>query len=823
MFSNYLKIAYRNFLRYKSYSFINISGLTVGMTCCFLILIYVQHELQYDKFHEHSERIHRVVMSRTDLDKSFATISMPIGPALVSDFPEVEAATRLFPRHAVIEVAVPGAQAEANQLREKDFYFVDSTIFDVFTFKFLRGDARTALLQPNSVVITDRTAEKYFGSKWAQDASITGKTFLMEGKHPLKVTGVVKSFPGNSHLRFSFLASYETMFAIEGEEISNFLRSNWLYNPVFTYVKLKKGQSKAGLEKKMPQFLSKYTDPAFHTVTQLALQPLHDVHFYSEKLVSEDEVKGNITFVYTFVGVALITLLIASINYINLSIARSLRRSKEVGVRKALGALKGQLIKQFMGESLLFCGIALLLSLLLIVLLLPVLNNLTEKELAFSAIVSPGLLASYAVVFVLISVLSGAYPAFFVSAFDPITILKGKVSSSMTKGLFLRKALVMFQFCISFVLIVGALTVYRQLQLLKNSQLGFESSRVITAPLFSENRNSALGAGADSVLQERLTTFKNVLLDNRAIKGVTLSSKVPGTGYKVPYTLVVPEGKTREDNIFMSNVSVDYDFIQAYDLKMVAGRPFSKNFGTDIQEGCIINQKAVEQSGWSTPAQALGKVFQVGPKKCKVVGVVKDFHFKSLHNLVEPLVLVVTPKAFSWVSVHMQPASPAETAGFVSKKWQALFPGTIFEYSYLDEDLYRLYRPEQQLGQIVSYFAFIAIFISGLGLFGLTSFTIEQRLKEIGVRKVFGASVFNIIVLLLKEFTVIIIIASLVAIPLSYFLLSNWLNNFVYHVQLAVSSFLIAGILALVTAWITIGFKSAKAASNNPIKVLRSE
>ena len=823
MLKNHIKIIYRNVTRHPVYSLINILGLITGMTCSFLILLFVQYELQYDRFSEQSERVYRIIMQRTDLDKKFATISMPIGPALSHDFSEVEAVARLFPREAGIRVLDDTNQSNNIQFKEKQFYFADSTIFKIFSFSFIKGNPNTALSEPNSVVITEQVAEKYFGSTWFTNSNIIGSTLLMEGKFQLKVTGIVSDFPTGSHLRCDFLVSYDTMFAIENETTRRSLKSNWLYNPVYTYILLQKGESAGDFETKMPGFLAKYTNENFYSVTNLLLQPLHEIHLHSKDIVSGDEEKGNITLVYTFIGVALIILLVASINFVNLSIAHSLKRIREIGVRKALGAVKIQIVKQFLSESFLFCLIAFIVSLALVIILLPELNNLIGKDMTVEALIRPQIFLTFAIIFILISLLSCSYPAFFVSRLDTVATLKGKAAGSVSKGILIRKSLVMFQFFISIVLIISALTVYSQLELLKNKSLGFEPQKIINIPLFSENRNAVFGSGIDSSMYYHLQAFENTLLSNPSIKAVTLSSKVPGTGYKIPYGLVIPEGFTKEDNIFMSNISVDYDFIDTYGIKLLSGRSFSKDFGTDHLEACVINKIAADRLGWKNPSNAIGKNFKIRGKNCTVIGVFENFHYKSLHNLVEPLVLVVTPKLFSYVSIRLQNIAIPEITEFIEKQWQDFFPDKVFTYNFLQQDIDHLYQSEQKLGKIVSSFAFLAIFISALGLLALTTFMVDQRIKEIGVRKVLGASIFDIIALILKDFTTIVVVAFVIAVPISYYLLNQWLLSFAYHVEVNINSLLLAGIIALITAWIAVGYKSIKAASTNPTRTLRNE
>jgi putative ABC transport system permease protein len=821
MLRNYLIIAVRNLLRHKVFSFINIMGLTIGMACCFLILLFVQHEYSYDTFHTQADRIYRVTYNPkfAGLPQAVATTPPPAAPLLKEAFPEIAEAARMYQRNVSIKV-VRESGAEEEKYEEERFFFADSSIVNIFTFQFLKGDPTKALRDPFGVVITDEIARKYFGADWSKQGSVLGQTLLFEGKHPLRVTGVVKAFPENSHIHFNFLSSYQTMFALESPAARENLPQNWVITHSYTYVLLKPGQHPEAVNARFPAFLLQHAPKRLSKDIVYQLQPLKDIHLRSN-LLMEVEPVGSLTYVYVFLGIAFLTLLIACINFINLSTARSLKRAREVGMRKVLGAEKRQLIGQFLGESFLMSGLAFGLSLLLMLLLLPTLNELTQKHLTIGHLLnSPLLMAAFVGVFLLTGALAGSYPAFFVSRFQPVETLKGSFTSGKAKGGMLRQSLVVLQFAASIALIIGAVTTYRQLQFLRNQPMGFQKDYIVTASLLSNNLTNLFTEPSDSAYL-RLKTFANTLKQHPDVESVTLSNAEPGQG--VARRGIVPEGFTAENNLFISCLAVDYDFIETYGLKVLAGRNFSPAFETDRQAGFIINETGAKSFGWNTPQEAIGKNVDREGKKGKIVGVIRDFHNQSLRDPMTGLLMDVDIPVLNVFSIRIRSARMPETLAFLGRQWNSFFPDKVFDYQFLDQRISQLYEREQRLGKVIGYFASLAIVISCLGLYGLVSLVVGQRTKEIGIRKVLGASAGNIVYLLSGNFALLVGISFLLAVPLAWWGASRWLQDFAYRINISWWIFAVSGVLVLLVALLTVSIQAIRAALANPVKSLRTE
>jgi putative ABC transport system permease protein len=815
MFRNYLTIARRHLTRHKAYTFINIAGLAGGMACCFLILLFVRHELSYDTFHEKADRMYRI---KYDINLGGNELQVvrtppPVAPVLPGFFPEMEKVARLYLRNASVRAIRPG-QPDAEQFEEANFAFADSTILDIFSFSFLAGNPQRALDAPFSVIITDEMARKYFGTEAA-----LGQTLQLDGRHPLNVSGVIRKYPDNSHIRFNLLANYETMFATENEAARENLQQNWLITHSYTYVLLRPGHSAAAVNARFPEFLRKFGNPQLVEGQKFTLEPLLNIHLHSE---AQDETSsGDITYIYVFTGIAIITLLIACINFINLSTAGSLRRAREVAMRKVLGAYRSQLIGQFLGESLLISLLAFILSIGLVVLLLPLLNDLTGRELALRDMVNAPVMLGFVGLFLLAGLLAGSYPAFFVSGFQPVVSLKGSGKQGKAGGTALRKVLVVVQFTVSIILMAGAVIAFQQLQYLRNRPLGFQKEHILTAALFSENLNNIFAA-PDPAFRSKTNAFEDLIAQHPRIVASTLSSGLPGTG--AVSRGIVPEGFSQTDNIFIPGMAVDYDFIATYGLEIIAGRDFSKEFGTDHLQAFIVNEQAVKRFNWGSPEEAVGKTIDREGKKGQVVGVVRDFHYQPLTATpIDAFVFDVNPTLFTNFSIKIQSDNVPETIRFLEEKWADFFPGKAFTYAFLDENLNQAYTTEQRLGRIIGYFAFLAIFISGLGLFGLASFTAAQRTQEIGIRKVLGASVPQIVQLFYRDFTRLVLIAFAIALPITWYLATKWLENFSYGIKVSIGTLILSGVAALLIALLTVSYQSIKAALADPVRSLRHE
>ena len=799
MIKNYLLTAYRNSLKNRLYAGINVLGLAIGITCCLFIVLYVQHERSYDQFHEKKGRLFKVY--RTSDREGYQEIgptSAPYAEGLRNDFPEeIEAAVRVMPREGLITYQDKAFTGDHISFVSRDF-------LQVFTFPLIQGDPATALNEPGSVVLTAAMAQKYFGN----DDPI-GKEITYENEYPLMVTGVLAPVPENSHLDIDFLAS---VHLFEKEDWF----TGWWINNMMTYVLLKEGVSEAVVEEQLPAFMEKYMGSDFERMglrVGLTLKPLTDVYFASNTQFDAWTKHGNRSMTYIFLAVAVFILLIACINFMNLATARAARRATEVGVRKTLGANRADLIYQFFGESFLTTFVAMLITIVLMTTLLPAFNQFAEMSLILplTDVRFPLLLLGVVVV---VGLLAGSYPALFLSAFMPVKALKGgrRVGAG---GEYLRKGLVVFQFVISIVLMIAMLVVTQQMDYVKEKRLGFNKERVMLLEVSSDE------------LYEQRESFEDQLRQNARIAHVSAMSGEPG-GFHDMYAFEV-EGH-EEENIIMNTVFTDEEYVATLGLTMVAGRNFSRDRPTDAQEAIIINETAARRLNWS-PEEALGKEiantfsnsFSASDSiPRRVIGVVEDYHFASLHNKIDPLVISMGDDD-RVIALKITPGAISPVIDQVSDAWSAVVSRHPFAFTFLDEGYEALYRAEQRQGEIFTLFAGLAVFIACLGLFGLVTFVAEQRTKEIGVRKVLGASVLQLVRLLTQDFVRLVVMALLVASPIAYFAMQQWLADFAYRVPIRPTIFLVAGLLALLIALLTVSWQSARAALANPVEALRSE
>ena len=805
MLKNYFKIAIRNLLKFKAYSFINIMGLAIGITGCTLILLYIRDELNYDKYNKKADQIYRVhtkgVLGNNILD--IAVSPAPMAGALLRDFPEVVQATRFQPSQNML------IRYGDKVFIENRFLWADSTIFDVFTIPLIKGDPKKALTEPHTVVLTESTAKKYFG-----DEDPIGKILSFEDGTPYTVTGVAEDCPVNSHFHYDILASMCTL---------EYSRSEfWIRNNFYTYIVLKKGFPAEQFQAKMPEVVKKYAGPQFLSALGLSyddlrkrgnsyeffIQPLTGIHLNSH-LQYEIEPTGDITYIYIFSVIAIFILLIACINFMNLSTARSATRAREVGIRKVLGSNKKQIIKQFIAESILLAFIASVISVALVELLLPYFNQLAGKQLETAYFSSWTAIPALLLTVIIVGFIAGSYPAFFLSSFKPIEVLKGKILSA-NQNSFLRSGLVVFQFAISIVLFIGTFVVYNQLMYVQNTKLGFNKDQVLII-----NRAWAL--------EKEKETFENELKNNPGIIDAAGSGNIPGRTFG--QTVFKPENAPEDHQYPLSIWQTDEDYASTMDLKMAEGRYFSKENPSDTT-AVVLNETALKFLGMKDP---IGKRLVLAGRTpdenqfFTIIGVVKDFHYQSLHEKIRPLVIFCQPHEHPFVNVRIRPQNVSKTIAFIKSEWKKFVPDKPFEFFFLNEEFSKLYKAEQRTGEIFTVFSVLAIFIASLGLFGLAAFTAERRSKEIGIRKTLGASVPGIVYLLSKEFTRWVLLANVIAWPVAYFIMSKWLEDFAYRIEMGWWMFLFSGSIALVIALVTVSFHAIKTAMLNPVKSLRYE
>jgi putative ABC transport system permease protein len=802
---NYVKITLRNLFRNKLYTFINIFGLAIGLAACLMIYLWVQDELSFDRFHQNASRIYRVErkFDFRDMHGQAPNTSGPYGPALVGDYPEIENFVR-------IDIEEYSIKDFKNIFHRQELALADNSLFEVFDFRLEEGDSKTALTQPKSIVLTREQALIYFG-----DSDVLGDSLTVDLNGELtdfRVTGILEEVPHNSHIHFDILFSISTY--------SDESMTPWFNNFLYTYVLLKDKTSPDDVEKKLSALLNKYMAAEFaaflgpevdiNDVFQLKMNPLLSIHL-SPAEQFEIAPQGSMTSVYLFSMIAILILIIACINFMNLSTARANKRAKEVGIRKTIGAYKYQLWRQFLSESVLLAFIALILAVLLIKVFIPVFNVISNKNLSAGLLFQFENLLTFSGLTLVTGLLAGLYPAFYLTAFEPAKVLKGSVLSGRGKSAF-RRSMAVLQFVISITLIIGTLIIYKQMEYIQNKSLGFDKENVV---LITTESNA---------VRQNIDFFRNTLMDDARIMAVAASSNVPGSSMFSDTVFKRGDSDEMYSLIFMGT---DYDFVDTYNLRMVRGRQFSKEFGTDIQGAILINEAAAKEIGYS-PEEAIGKELNRAASaeefiKGTIVGVVEDFHFKSLHRIIEPFVLLLNMEYIRYISIRIQPGDVRGTLTFIRQKWLETFPEEEFEYGFLDDRIDLLYESEGKMRQIFLVFSTLSIFVACLGLFGLAAFTAQQRTKEIGVRKALGASEVNVFMLLSKEFTKWVLVASIIAWPVAYYVMTKWLQNFAYRMNMGLWPFVLAALIGFMIALITVSYQSIRAAFINPVDSLRYE
>jgi len=795
MIKNLLLVALRNFKRDKWYSLLNILGLTIGITFSLFLIFYIQDELSYDRYHEKADRIFRVESYIKEPEKDtlkWVSTPFPMAPALSKDYPEVEEAVRLVGNGNILY-----KKGELSLYQDKVF-FADSNVFRVFTHPFLEGDPKTALVAPNSMVLTQSVAEKYFGKA----GGYVGKSLENTNGDVYKITGVVEDVPKNSHIIFNVLISRSSLPA----DFAN----NWGGFGFNTYVLLKPQTNAASFEQKLLPMYDKYLASIFaqfQIKIRFGIRPITAIHLHSD-MQGEPEELGNISYIYIFSAAAFFMLLIACINYMNLTTARSARRSKEIGIRKVTGSSRWQLISQFLVESILTALFALLLSLGLIVLLLPVFNSLAGKSISFDTLLQARTLLTILAVVVFVGLMGGSYPALYLSKFNPVSVLKGSLSKS-SSNVTLRRALVVVQFSISIIMLICTWVVYNQLAYLRSKDLGFNKDQVLTVT-----------ANSQRDVRSKILSFKNEMRQNPQVLAVSTSQAVPGAN--INFNLFTVESKSGFVDKGVFTYGIDEDYFNTLGMEIVQGRNFSGL--SDTLRSIIVNERMVKEFEWGE--NAIGKTVKfpgdTSGNSLEVVGVVKDFNQQSLYNPIASLILFYRPNSNN-IQLKLDPRNIPATVARVEQSWKALFPELPFQYTFLDQDFDSQYAADQKRGKLFTTFSVLTVLVTCLGLLGLIAFITEQRQKEISIRKVLGASVGRIIPLITGNFVVLVGLACLIAFPVAWYFMDKWLQLFTYNTGLSVMPFLLSAIAVLVMTMATVLFHTIRAATANPVNSLRDE
>jgi len=795
MLRNLLRISLRNILKDKSYTILNVLGLTIGITCSIFLVLYILDELSYDRYHSKAENIYRVVTNIKEPDNAFtwAVAQIPLAEQLKDNYPEVINAVRFFGTSNKMY------KNGERQFLEKKFFLADSTTFDMFDYTFLEGDANTALDAPFSLVLTESIATKYFGNE-----SALGQSLQTDNGDEYKTTAVIKDVPLNSHFRFDALISRNTFPKFVG---------GWGNFGVFTYLQLPLGYDISKMNEPFEKIIQEKVNPIFEQFgisMQYELQKITDIHLHS-KIQDEAEEGGDISYVYIFGAVAAFMLLIGCINYMNLATARSANRAKEVGLRKVMGSQRGQLIIQFIVESVLLASLALVISMILIYALLPVFNTVANKEFTFQDVLQPYVLAGLIGMLFVTGVLSGSYPAFYLSSFNPVAVLKGKLASRGGNAGF-RKSLVVIQFSISIFMLISTLVVMSQLHYIRSKDLGYDKTRVLKFNIPQSLRKS-------------MPVLADKLRQNSVVEGVGMASSTPGQGIsKTVMKVEDKEGKLVDRGVDF--YTVDYDFIDVLGMSIAEGRGLSLDFPSDTIAAVLVNEAMVNRMGWEN---GVGRkvAFDDGPEGLNerfVVGVVKDYHQNSLYQPIEPL-LILLGEQLSNLFVRIKPGNITESVAALENTWKEVYADFPMEFTFLDDDFQSQYKSDEKRSQIFTLFSILTMVIACLGLLGLAAFTTEQRTKEIGIRKVIGASVGGLVALVSREFFVLVSLGLVIAIPAAWYFTNTWLENFAYRIKLIDQwpTFIVSAALAIVITFVTVGFHVIRSANSNPVKSLRDQ
>ncbi len=806
MIKNYIKIAWRNILAHKGYASINILGLAIGIAACMLILQYVSFELSFENFHAKKDRIYRVQQDRYDngkLSTQWAAGAYAVGNSFKEALPEIEDYVKVLPRGEAV------AEVKNQPMKIEQVFMASESFFKLFSYPVLVGKANTALKEPFTAAISETTAKTIYGT-----TDVVGKSLrLNQRDQEYNITAVFKDAPVNTQLRPNILLSYATFIKENGPD--NNPERAWLWDGCLTYLLLRDGTDPKALEKKFIPIVDKFTAvdmKKYNASVTYKLQALKDIHLYSHYIM-EPGPTGDGKTVYLLLGIAFFIIVIAWVNYINLATARAVGRAREVGIRKAIGSQRRQLIFQFLSESAVLNAIALILAIILVLVAIPGFNRLSGQNLSFGLFADGKFWLGLTALFITGVFFAGMYPAFVLSGFRPIEVLKGKMIST-TQGALLRKSLVVFQFAASLFLLIGTVIVYQQIQFMRKQSLGIniEQTLVVEPPI----------AKNDSIYLQQMTAFKQQLQSQTSIKNITVSTSIPGEAVNWNAGGIKLVGTDESTQKQYRVIGVDYDFMNAYGMKLIAGRIFSKDFGTDAS-AVIFNRKGVEQLGFNKPEEAVGKRIDFWGEQYTIAGVTENFHQQSLREAYEPLIFRMIPNVQGYLSMKVNAGKAKESINFVKAQWSTFFPGSTFDYFFLDDHFNDQYNADQRFGQVFGLFTGLAILVACMGLFGLASFTTLQRTKEIGIRKVLGASVAGILNLLYREFAFLLVIAFLLATPIAWLTTASWLKGYAFRTDLHWLYFILPFLLIIAIAIITVSFQTIKAAVANPVKSLRTE
>jgi putative ABC transport system permease protein len=802
MFKNYIKVAYRNIIKQKAYSVINILGLALGLAACILVGLYIWQDMHYDDFHENGDHIYRIYTSTKTPQGGYKLAQTPalVAPTITNNYPEIQSISRVyFPDKDLII-------SEDKKFYEEELIFADDSFFDIFSYSFRQGSPQTALIEKNSIVITNSIAEKYFGS-----SDPIGKSLNFNNSIELKITGVIEEAPANSHFTFNMVATYSTLVDMP----AGIYLDQWGATfGSYTYVMINPETNPVEFGKKISPFLNKEMKEVDGVFNNFILQQVNSIHLYSNL---QDEINPNssITYLAILGVIALFILILACINFINLTTARAVKRAREIGVRKVFGAVKQQLIKQFIGESILITLISLACALGIVELFIPFFNRLIGTELTYSFFSNISIMTMVILAAIIIGILSGLYPAFVLTHFQPVQVMKGIMHSSKSGSSFLRKFLVFLQYSISLILIIFTIFINQQIRFMRNFDMGFDKEEVIvlkTPVRMSYNSET---------IKAELNAIPGVIKTSTS-RGVPVMGRGFGTN-------LIPDLAHEDEEFGISITVIDHEYLDFYGIKLLAGRDLSELGEVDFNTKTLVNETTVKMLGFASPGEALGNSYTIGLSDGvkrfapEIVGVVQDFHFNSLHEEVSPLLFMHWPFLFQEISIKISSNNVPATINEIKAVWEKFYPVYPFDFSFLDDKIDSIYKAEERSYKVISTFSILAIFIACLGLLGLTFYATEQRRKEIGIRKVLGASISNIITMFSVEFLKIVTIANLIAWPISYFIVGKWLSTFSYKVQVNFTVFFAAGILTLLISFLTISYTVIRSAKANPIDSLSYE